>query len=90
MKERKNRLVNLSTKITPRDYLAIRNLAAREGISESAWMRKFVENDITIQTERVNEIERDMLQEMVNNHNKKKSAHKVHESLFSKIKRMFT
>lgn len=62
----KNKLVGVTARIKVRDALAIESLAKKAGLTESAYLRKMIENDVAILTEAVDEGRLIELQDAVN------------------------
>lgn len=54
-------MFSLTTKLKPRDFIAVSHIATRNGMTESAWVRELIERQIDVYTEEVGEEEIDRL-----------------------------
>lgn len=57
-------MFSLTTKLSARDLIAVRQLANTNGMTESAWLRDLIRNQVDVHTEPVQE---ELIQELLLN-----------------------
>lgn len=50
-------MISLTTRLSVRDFLAVKQVAKKQGLTESAWVRWLITNSVDIHTEPVDEVE---------------------------------